>query len=1690
MQTTHTMHQHRPNFDEIVAWLVDKIASYVLVEASDIDHAKSFASYGLSSIDAVGLSGEIEEWLDCKLSPTLLYDYPTVARLALALVDDPVLPKPFTAPISQQPLEEKTHEIAIIGMAGRFPGAANVDEFWHNLRSGVESVTFFSTEELLASGNDAETIQRPDYIRARPVLPVENVECFDAAFFGYSPHEATFTDPQHRLFLECSWEALERAGYAPGSYPGLVSVYAGCSLSTYMLSLLVTGQLQAIDDYQLVIGNDKDSLASTVSYKLDLKGPSFTVQTFCSTSLVAVHLACQSLLHGECDLALAGGVSVRVPGQTGYLYQAGGMESEDGHCRAFDSQATGTPFGDGAGVVVLKRLQDALRDGDTIDAVIKGSAINNDGSLKVSYTAPSVIGQATAISKALEQAGIEAATLGYVEAHGSATELGDPIEVAALTHAFRQQTPLRNYCGLGSVKTNVGHLDRAAGVAGLMKVALALKHQEIPPTLHVQETNPRLDLAQSPFFLATHLRSWPEATHPRRGSVNSLGLGGTNAHVILEEAPGLPETSSSRSWQLLVLSAQTATALEQATHNLRQYLQTNEQVPLADVAYTLQAGRQKFEQRRIFLCQDRQEALRLLAQPAPPRMLEQRQRRTDCQTFFLLPGVGEQTPYMAHELYQQEPFFRQEVDRCCEILLPLLKLDLRTVLYPDHTTLALAGNIPASAASNAYATQQDFRSLLRLPGSSRYRQASPLDQTELSQPAVFVIEYALAQLLIYWGIQPQGLLGYSLGEYVAATLAGVLSLEDALTLVARRAQFIATQAQGALLSVALSEAEMQAYLVLHPELEVELAIIAAPQASVMTGSLAMIEHLERCLAADELACFRVESTHAFHSHLLSPVREQLILLLQSMVLHPPTIPYISNVTGTWITNEQAINPEYWAEHMCGTVRFMDGVECLLQQAPYILVEVGIGQTLGSFVRQHPACDRERMTKIIATQPASGVAETYAFFLTGIGRLWLAGVELDWSHFYAGERRRRIPLPTYPFERQRYWIDGVDWRSRPATLPVQPEQVRKGKRKNEIATWFSVPGWKQAPLSPVTHVQETSAGCCIIFQDQEGIGERLASHFQACGQQIVIVTAGSTFDASDTHHYQLNPTAYLDYQHLFQTLHHQKIVPTHILHCWSLANIAADPLGVEEVQQQLDLGFYSVLALVQALGEIELEHCILRILAHGISDVLGQESLAPARATMLGLCRVIPQEYANISCQLVDLELPDPDTSDSQERLLEQLIHELTGEPTAILVALRGRYRWLPNLEVLQLPEPLSPAMLRQRGVYLLLGGLGGIGLALATHLAKYHARLVLTSRQGLPARDAWSGLLQTEQEASTIRQQITTIQALEQLGAEVLILAADVTEELQMQHVIEQTLGTFGELHGVFHLAGVPGVGLLQLKTHEAAAAVLAPKVQGTLILHRLLQDIPLDFLLLFSSITTLIGGHGQGDYSAANAFLDAYAHSHDQSSYPVMAVDWGEWQWNAWSAGLAGYSNAMRSFFEDNRRTFGISFEEGAAALERLLAFPRPQVIVSTQDLQDLIHGSQTLYHSHQLGEDQQSLPNIMFHTRPPLNNSYTAPRDEHERAMTQIWERVLAIDGIGIYDNFFDLGGNSLLGVSLLLQVRKTFNLERLPAYSLYEAPCIEAFTQYLTQNHSGVTLNALEERSSKRQSLLKKRMHEKSK
>lgn len=1515
-------------------------------------------------------------------------------------------------------------EVAIVGMAGRFPGAKNIDEFWYNLLDGVESLSVFSDEELLSSGIDPAVLSNPQYVKAGPVL--DDVEMFDASFFGYTPREAQITDPQHRLFLECAQEALENAGYNPQTYKSPIGVYAGASTNTYLLKNLASNLelIELVGNFQTMISNENDHLSTLVSYKLNLTGPSVTVQTACSTTLVAVHLACQSLLSGDCEIALAGGVSLQSPQKTGYLYQEGGILSPDGHCRAFNAKAQGTVGSSGVGIVVLKRLSVALADGDHIYAVIKGSAINNDGSLKVGYTAPSVEGQAKVIRSAQVTAEIEPETLTYVEAHGTGTVLGDPIEIEALTQAFRASTEKKAFCAIGSVKTNIGHLDTAAGVAGLIKTVLALRHKLLPPSLHFDAPNPKIDFANSPFYVNTKVSEWKSEPFPRRAGVSSFGIGGTNAHVILEEAPTAQMrdigSGHSRPWQLLLLSAKTSSALDTATKNLLDHLKQHPDLNLADVAYTLGVGRREFNYRRMLVCHDFEDAVNTLEALPNERVLTDFQETRQRPIAFMFPGQGAQYTNMASELYQVEPTFRSEVDQCCELLKPHLGLDLRHVLYPISQQVELS-------------TQQ-------------------LNQTAITQSALFVIEYSLAKLWMEWGVRPVAMIGHSIGEYVAACLAGVFSLEDALMLVAARGQLMQKLPPGAMLAVPLSVEQVQPLL----SEKLSLAAINGPSLCVVSGSIEAVAQLEGHLIEKGISGRRLHTSHAFHSEMMNPIKEPFTLMVKKVNLNPPEIPYVSNVTGNWITAAQATDPSYWATHLRSSVRFADGMQLLLQEPERILLEVGPGRTLSTLAKQHPQKAIGQVVLNSLQHPKERQSDV-EFLLTTLGQIWLAGIQVDWGGFYRHDQRYRIPLPTYPFERQRYWIEPRKQADAVKTSVEMLSSTSQPHKKPNIADWFYIPSWKRSPLSARKRDEMPVQSNTLVFIDECGLGSQLVKKLELEGQDVITVKVGSEFIKLRDDVYTLNPGQGNDYNTLLNELRTLGKTPQTIVHLWNVTPNSEAELELESIDKAQDLGFNSLLFLAQALGkQIINDKLQIAVVSNNMQEVTGAEVLCPQKATLLGPVKVIAQEYPNIGCCSIDVVIP-PKGSWHEEELIEELLAGLTTQSSDKVIAYRGLHRWVQTFEPVQLDKSNEATpRLRKGGVYLITGGLGGIGLVLAEHLAKTaQAKLILIGRSALPVKEEWEQWLASHEPEDSVRLKIQKVQELEELGAEVLVLGADVSNQQQMQEAIARAKDRFGEINGVIHAAGVPGGGVIQGKTTDHVEKILAPKVKGTLVLDSIFKDIPLDFFILTSSITSIVGGFGQVDYASANAFLDAFAHykNSKRGTFTICT------NWDTWQVGMA-VNVALPPELQKLRNEIlkqAILPDEAVDAFSRILESKLSQVVVSTRDFRirdEWEDASKVL-----LEPLENTISSKPTYSRPKLSNAYVAPRNELEQTIANIWQQLLGIEQVGIHDNFFSLGGHSLLATQLIYRMQKTFQVE-LPMSSFFEATTIAKLAELIEE------------------------------
>ncbi|WP_050930381.1 type I polyketide synthase [Aestuariivita boseongensis] len=1327
-------------------------------------------------------------------------------------------------------------DIAIVGMAAHLPGAEDIRTFWENLRDGVESIRVLDEKTLLAAGERADVIGRKNYVPA--AAPMDGFDMFDAEFFGFSPKEAAILDPQHRKFLEVSWAAMENAGHMPEGFGGDIGVYAGCGMGSYFYFNICSNPDLVRDVGMFLLrhtGNDKDFLCTRVSHVFDLKGPSVNLQTACSTSLVAVHYAAKALRDGDCDMALAGGVTIELPQNRGYPYRENEILSPDGHCHAFDHRAQGTVFGSGAGVVVLRRLRDALEDGDHIHAVLKGSAVNNDGAGKAGYLAPSVDGQAKAVRAALDAAHVPADSIGYVECHGTGTYLGDPIEVSALTQAYRQETSAQGFCKIGSVKTNIGHLDTAAGVAGLIKTSLALQNRQIPPSLGYEAPNPAIDFDTSPFRVNDRLSDWPAGPTPRRAAVNALGVGGTNAHVILEEAPARPASDES-DWpfHILTVSARSKAALEANAANLAAHLRSHPEQDLADVAFTLKEGRRAFEKRRVVVAETHEEAARLLESGEPTRVFTHDRLGDRPETVFMFPGGGAQYPNMAQDLYETEPVFAEWMDRGLDHLQSQLEYDIRALWLPEPDQ--------AEAAAQA------------------------LQKPSVQLPLIMIVEYALAQLWLSWGVKPAALIGHSMGENTAACVAGVIRFEDCIDLVLLRGRLFDTVPKGGMLSVSLSEDDLRPLI----GADLDIASVNAPGLCAVSGPQAALDRLSADLTGRGVEHNRVQIDIAAHSRMLDDILPDFSAFLQGIELKEPQIPFISNRTGQLISASEAIDPDYWVGQLRNTVLFAKGIETLSAGAPRVFLEVGPGRALSSLAQMAPAVKPGQALPSLR-HPDQDVADDL-WFLTTIGRLWASGIEADWSQIWGDARRNRVPLPGYAFQRSRYFIEPGKAASDEATALM---------RQEDMTDWGYGIAWRPAyatcDVDLTGDLSATAAQTWLAFTDDAGLLSPALTRLRDAGHRVITVTSGDSF-AQMGDGFTLAPEeGRAGYDALFDALAAQDLLPDRIAHGWLITASETHRPGSSFFDRNIQHGFYSLLHLMQAMCDAGIEGRHVTVFTTGAAQVASEPLPYPEKALIAGPAGVAPREFPGLTVSSLDITLPEapapkgrfvrkPDPA--PDGLTEALLEELLAEPANLTAALRAGKRY----EARYVPAPLEragAAPFTKGGTYLITGGFGGIGQTLAADLlTRYNANVILLGRTPSPG----------------------ALGKLDGLGGQVIAMAGDVANIDDMRRVVDDATARFGRINGVLHAAGHINDAPMLTKDASSIEAVFTPKIHGLRVLDQLFPDGALDLLVLFSSSSTATQPAGQVDYVAANAYLNAFARARTGGKTRVFAVNWGVW--------------------------------------------------------------------------------------------------------------------------------------------------------------------------------------------------------
>jgi phthiocerol/phenolphthiocerol synthesis type-I polyketide synthase E len=1481
--------------------------------------------------------------------------------------------------------------IAIVGMGARFPGSPSVDAFWGHLTAGTNLLSQATDEDVRDAGVDPDSVQALHFVRSGTRL--QDAESFDAKFFGLTRREAEILDPQQRIFLECAYEAMEHAGLTGDG--ARVGLFAGCGMNTYLMQLLGNPELMAsAGGYQLMLGNDKDFLATRVAYKLNLRGPAVVIQTACSTSLAAVHLACQSLLSGECDSALAGGVSVMFPQVAGYAYIPGMILSPDGLCRPFDERAQGTVPGKGAGVVVLKRLSDAMAAGDTIYAVIAGSAWNNDGSGKVGYTAPSVEGQASVIRAAQTAAGIHPDRIGYVEAHGTGTELGDPIEVAALVDVFGTRSAEAAPCLLGSVKANMGHADVAAGVASLIKATLAVYHGVIPPTPHFNRANPAVGIEASPFRVSARSARWPEGETDRWAGVSSFGIGGTNVHLCLRSAPAEQSnietgTIEGGPW-IFPVSAKTPTALDASLRQLAEFVEAPTDLSLSSAAFTLQSGRRPYAHRRAVVAETSEELARILRKP---RETSQRDSHTEHgKVAFLFPGQGLQFAGMAASLYSEDALFRTEADKGLALL-------------PSE----IAQEISSAICRN------------RAEGEEHSVMA-----TGVAQPLLFLVEYALAMRWIDIGVKPSLLLGHSLGELTAATVAGVFSFEDGLKLATARGKLMQEMAEGAMLAVSLPVEEASLYL----SGDLWVAAENSPKLTIVSGTPGAVQELERRLSAAKVATVRLHTDRAFHSPHMAEASARFRAVVASVERSGPSTPWLSNVSGTWITPQEAMSPEYWADQMTSRVRFAENA-ALLANRGYFLLEVGPGDALASLVRH---IDRSLSSASSLGGP-NRRGDDLRSFLEAAARVWESSSGLLWERLPGrrADRPRKIALPTYPFERERYWVERTQGIGTTGSQNADSSLPRESAKRSDVGSWFYLPTWQRTPAATqVLRSGSETVSTWLILEDTRGdersFGRLLTERLEQNGKRVLLLPA---------------PLALRDDLEDFWKEHRDAIAGAKIglICCWSLR-------GVE-----IEL-YAKLLLLLQTAQIARIRFAQAEFLIDELVEVSGESVEDAQRAVAEGLVRILPAEFAGLPVRIIDpgrLSFASR-TGHATPTALDAVASEIATVPVhGQIVAYRNQTRWQQVWQPVRL-ESHAKSKLRTGGTYVITGGIGGIGYLLARHLlGKYNAKVVLLGRTVLPIRDHWEDWLSEHGPSNSVSQRIQRAKELSQLPGELLLLSGDVADPTAMEKAWATIEQKFGAVHGVIHAAGLHIGARIAAQTLEAVQEVFRPKVDGSQVLANLLAGRELDFLLFCSSIDAVVPVAGASAYSAANAFQDRYAiWCRQHLGVPAISVNFDAWQ----EVGMAAERAASAEFeaAKAARLLLAMTPEEGIDVVERALAWGEPQVLISTVDFLSLLRSAI---------DDLESRSSSARRDESDLNSADvidTAGTPE-TRAVIDIWKELLGAERIDVEDNFFELGGHSLLGTMVLARIREEFDTE-LSIRAIFEAPTPQALGERIRE------------------------------
>jgi amino acid adenylation domain-containing protein len=1559
-QSEHSEHSDSP----VIQSLCHIFSSLLNVEYVDVK--QNFFEMGMNSLGLIKANEQIQQQLHVEVPLSVLFEYPNITLLGeylrsngTNLVDD--------TPDKQEDSKEiQDNDIAVIGMSGRFPGADNVKEYWDNLIQGKETLSHFIDEELKESGIPEQLYQKKNYVRVKGIL--NHYQYFDNNLFHYSANELNVMDPQIRILLEIVWEALEDAGYDPKNITDITGAFLGTSPNYYWLQKLEKSVTNKLDEFSIMIMNEKDFVASIIAYNFNFTGPVMTVQTACSTSMTGINEACKALRNNECKMAVAGAASLTYPIKQGYLYHDGMIFSDDGHCRAFDEKAKGTVGSNGAGVVVLKKLSQAIKDRDPIKAVIKGIAIDNDGSTRVGFTAPGIQGQIRVLEDAIKDADLPQESISYIETHGTGTPLGDMVEISAIKRAYgNRNSELR----IGSVKTNVGHLDVASGVAGMIKVVLSLQNRFIPPTLHFTKPNKKLELKQGYIVVNNECYEW-DSTNPLRAAVSSFGIGGTNVHAILEEAPKQDRQSSLEQPNVLLLSAETEQSLKDYTKELTKYLSDHEDIDMNDAAYTLQIGRHHGKYRNAVRFSTRDDAIEEM-EKLQKKEKEAKICNAKPKIVFLFQGQDQQYINMGKELYQSFDVFHKNMDQCFRFIETISGRQLQSILYP------------------AAESDETFQNL------------NIVDQYFL----IFSLEYALAKLLIDFGIKPNYLIGYSFGEIVATTVAEAIPLNDSIKFVYERSRLLEEEMDGAMLSIPLSGSQIKEFL---PE-SIDIAIDNG-DSCIVSGTKQEMDILTGTLREKSILVVPLQSQNAMHSRCMERASKSLRKVLNEVSFSQPVYDVI-----TTLKDYSVMDADYFEKQMKETIYYTDAVKKINTDHPLLFIEIGTGSSLGALLKSFVSADFSNTIRSV-----NEVKPDLMYFISNLGRMWESGAQIQWNKIYHTDRLPyRISIPTYAFDRKEFL---------PKTGSVNQEQeitLRAEEQQNPADGLLYTQIWSRMMSGKLENPQDDEKKNWLIFIEDDMDYSQLFRPFVSRGDCIVFVKAGKSNDI-DSNMILVDPQSENCCCFIVNELVKQEIRPNQIVYLWSLGKRNSE-LTKDQIGEALNSGYYSLLHLAKEMMTANFKHkMMLHIITANSFEVIGNDLLYPEYAPVIGAGNAIAAEYKNIACRFIDID------GKQKQQSFTKLQYDLDHPSDEEIIAYRGNYRWKREFVKYQY-NPKNKLELRRNGVYFITGGLGGIGLTISKRISRMHpVTLILAGRSSFIPKEEWENWKEQKGTDDETSQKIQILEDIEKNGSKVVICQLDISDYDSTNDMVSWMESEYGPINGVIHCAGIADGGLIQMRQDIDSEKVFEAKIYGTVVLYQLFAAKELDFIVSSSSLSAFLKIIGQAAYSAANAFVNAFSfYQKDQYPGNFISISWDAWN----SVGMS-----YRALKEQNKKTGAETFvqknlispEEGANVFDSIVLAEEPQIIVTKSSLQEVIrdtneNGTAVQLQRESIREKERS------NQQQPLQLKSV---EEIQNALIEIFTNHFGKDDIEIDQNFFDYGASSLDLIRISMVIKERISAE----------------------------------------------------